>query len=192
MDTKTESSNLNDTQMLREVLDRIASDLSMIIDREIQVLEASTERVQKRVCGEDAIHLSFKLEFKKEGETGNGCILIPLPEAVAIASYLMMAPDETVQANREANSLDRGLKDAMLEVANFIGGSTDAVLRSWNVKQEVAVSSEGCQGVKAGDIPNFKHDGAAELILGRVQMQVHEFPPFELILMFPSFVAPSA
>ncbi len=192
MDTKTQSSNLNDTQMLREVLDRIASDLSMIIDREIQVQDASAERVKKRARGEDTIHLSFKLGFKKDDCEGHGCILIPLPEAVSIASYLMMAPDEVVQAKREENSLDRGLKDAMMEVANFIGGSTDAVLRSWNGKQEVAVCSEGCQGVKAGDVPNFPHDGAAELILGRIQMQVHEFPPFELILMFPSFVAPGA
>lgn len=192
MSTKTETDSQKDTQLLREVIERVASDLSMIIDREIQVLEVSSERVRERTHGEDGIHLSYKLSFKMDELTGQGCALMPLPEAVSIASYLMMVPDESVEKKRKEQSLDRGTKDAMLEVSNFIGGSTDAVLRSWNEKQDVAVQSEGCQGVKPGDIPNFSHKAGDELILGRVQMQVHEFPSFELLLMFPAFVAPAA
>jgi hypothetical protein len=175
---------MNDQQPIDEILQRIAGDLSMIADRELKVQPADVRRASARVAGAKCTHISFKLGFQYQGRIAHGSLLVPLPDAVALASYLMMSSDEEVQARRALPGLESGTKDALLEIGNFIAGAADAALRSIGL-EGIRVGSESCQGVKAGARPAFAYTEGAPLIVGRAQAQLSNWPAFELILMLP-------
>ena len=89
MSSPTEASTSNDLDLVQSVLDRIAKDLAMILDRELALSGCTAERRTERPVGADQIHISFRLGFV--GATnGQGCLLLPLPEAISLAGYLMM------------------------------------------------------------------------------------------------------
>ena len=184
----TEAITLDDTELVDSVFQRIATDLGMIIDRDIGVEKAATSREAQRPSGTGKVHISFKLGFQVEEQLAHGCVLMPLPDAIAIASYLMMAADEDVAQARERTELDRSMKDALLEVCNFVAGACDAIVRR-ALPRRATVRSEGCQGVRAGVRPAFPYAEGTELIVGRTQASVHEFPSFELVLMMPDLEA---
>ena len=182
--TETASKVVTDLELIENIFERISADLGTIIDREFKISSATVERANKRVEGRSKIHISFKLCFKSEEGSQHGCALIPLPDAISLAAYLMMVPDDAVKTHRSTTNLDRSTKDAMLEVGNFIGGASDAVTRSW-FTDNVSVRSEGCQGVRANVRPAFPRTEGEELIVGRATAQIHDFPEFEIILMLP-------
>jgi len=179
-------STAEDEKLAREIGDQVAADLTMIIDRELAIESVSAERVESRVAGEVFIHLAFRIEFQVDAEKHFGCLLLPLPDAISIAGYLMVMSDEEVKSEREKTTLERSMKDAMLEVGNFVGGSSDAIIRKRTSKAKMSARSAGCQGVAPGAIPNFQHAPGAELILARLNARVGEFEPFEMILMLPA------
>lgn len=174
----------NDQQQVDEIMQRIAGDLSMIVDRPLKISTAPAQRSQTRVAGTKLVHISFKLGFQHGGRITHGCILIPLPDAIALACYLMMVPDDGVKSKRNLTTLDAGTKDSMLEVANFIGGATDAALRSIGM-QDIRVRSEGCQGVRPNVRPAFSYEEGSTLIVERAKAQLHTWPPFEMLLLLP-------
>lgn len=173
-------------KLTKEIGEHVAADLSMIIDREFEIQSLGVSRSTKRVAGESVIHLSFRIDFELQKETLGGCLLMPLPDAIAIAGYLMVMGDEEVAAEREQTNLDRSMKDAMLEVGNFVGGASDAVVRHWNGGSKMSARSGGCQGVAAGALPNFMHSAGSELIVARIRASLASFDPFEMILMLPA------
>ena len=175
-----------DEKLAKDIGDQISADLSMIIDRELAISSVTSERVQARVAGEGAIHLSFRIEFQVGAEKNFGCLLMPLPAAIGVACYLMVMSDEEVKSQRELNTLERSMKDAMLEVGNFVGGSSDAVVRKWNSTSKMSARSAGCQGVAPGAVPNFDYAKGSDLILARLQAKLGNFDAFEMILMLPS------
>jgi len=175
-----------DEKLAKDIGDQISADLSMIIDREIAISSVTSERVQERAAGEGTIHLSFRIEFQVGAEKHFGCLLMPLPAAIGVACYLMVMSDEDVATQREQNTLDRSMKDAMLEVGNFVGGSSDAVVRKWNSGSKMSARSAGCQGVAPGAVPNFDQVNGSSLILARLQSKLGDFEPFEMLLMLPS------
>lgn len=181
-------STAEDEKLAKEIGDQIAADLTMIIDREIAIDSVNAERVEARVAGEELIHLSFRIEFQVGAEKHYGCLLVPLPDAISVAGYLMVMSDEDVLRERESTTLERSMKDAMLEVGNFVGGSSDAIVRNWGSKTKMTARSAGCQGVAPGAIPNFAHSRGQELILARLRARVAEFEPFEMILMLPAIL----
>ena len=134
-------------------------------------------------------HISFRLEFRKGEETSQGCVLVPLPDAISVASYLMVLPDASVQKRRESTDLDRSTKDALLEVSNFLGGSADQVLQDAVAGAEVSVRSAGCQGVAADALANFEYAAGTELLVGRVSLTLHDYPSFQAIVMLPGEIA---
>lgn len=184
MVASAKTSVLNDVELVRSILDRLASDLAMIIDRPIVVRSIAAERSAKRVEGKGRIHVSFKLGFRIGSEARQGCVLIPLPDAVSLATYLMMVPDEVVNTHRSETTLERAVKDAMLEVGNSIACATDAAVRNHH-PEGVFVRSEGCQGVRANVRPALLYEEGSTLVVGRAQAQIHTYPAFELILMLP-------
>ena len=186
----TKTAKAEDLDLVRGIFERIATDLGMIIDREIRIFEPQVGRTRTRVEGQGQIHISFKLAFKVGEETLHGCLLVPLPDALGMAAYLMMVPDEAVEASRGETELDRSTKDAMLEVGNFVAGAVDAVVRG-RFADGCSARSEGCQGVRPGVRPSFVYEEGRELIVGRSTAQLHEFPEFELILMLP-IIPPAA
>lgn len=176
----------DDLRCVDEVLQRIASDLSMIADRNIQMNADSleVERLAERAVGAGQVHVSFKLGFQKSGASSHGCLLIPLPDAISLASYMMMVDDEGVRAKREIDTLDDLTKDAMMEVGNFVGGAADAALRTCGMGGW-SVSSEGCQGVRQDVRPVLTYQEGEQLLVGRASLTLHDFPPFGVILMLP-------
>lgn len=178
------SCNEVETRQAEESIHRIAETLGMIIDKPINVESIQVESVQQRVAGRGSIHISFKLAFQYQGKLAHGALLIPLADAMTIGCYLLMMPDESVKSQRSQTTLGAGLKDALMEVGNFIGGASDAALRGLGL-EGIKVRSEGCQGVKANVPPSFVHPEKTPLVLGRAKLRVHSWPPFEAILMLP-------
>jgi len=183
----TSTAVTNDHELVERLLWRVASDLLMVVDRDITIENLETERVNSRAAGADQIHISFKLGFRHEGGSHQGCVLMPLPDAMSLAGYLMMAREEDVLAYREQPAPDDALKDAMREISNFVAGSCDAVVRDWLPGgPSVSVVGEGCQGVRADVRPALQYEEGDELILGRADVRVGELDPFELLVMLPA------
>ncbi len=175
---------MNDQQQIDEIFQRIAGDLSMIADRELKVQPAQVQRAKARVAGQQGVQISFKLGFQNAGQVLHGCLLVPLPDAIALAGYLMMLPDDAVKQKRSLTTLDSATKDALLEIGNFIGGAADAALRSLGL-EDLRVRSESCQGVKPNLRPAFVYSEGAPLLVGRAQAQLGSWPAFEMILLLP-------
>ena len=114
--------------------------------------------------------------------------MLPLPEAISLASFLLLDSKEGVLAKRALTDLEQPTKDAMLEIANFIGGATDGALRR-HFPQGLSVRSLGCQGLRADQLPAFPYKPGDELILGRAQAQIADFPSFEMLLVLPMLVS---
>ena len=173
-----------DLELIRDIVQRVVDDLAMITDREFVVEDVSALRDDKKVAGKSKIHISFRLGFHLDGQVLHGCILLPLPAAISLACYLMMVPDEDVKARRGSTELDRGSKDAMLEIGNFIGGATDAAVRNL-LNGEVSVRSEGCQGVQADSVPIFVYQRGTPIVVGEASLKLHSFPAFKMIVQLP-------
>jgi hypothetical protein len=173
-----------DQRVLETVLRRIADDLSLVIDRPLTLEQPECKRLTKRVAGRGRVHISFKIAFTRGSQVRYGCLLVPLPDAIAVACYLMMVPDEGVRGRRGAVELDKATKDAMVEVDNFIGGATDAALRSL-CRDGQSARGAGCQGVRADVRPAFPYTEGDELLVARVRAKLHHFDPFELTLITP-------
>lgn len=174
----------DETRMAEETFQRLAGDLEMIADRPIQVQSVAVERAQQRATGRGSVHISFKLGFQHDGRILHGTLLMPLSEAITLGCYLMMVPDDGVKSKRSLQSVDAGLKDALMEVGNFVGGATDAALRGLGLDQ-IKVRSEGCQGVRANVRPAFVYTEGTDLIVGRAKLRIHTWPVFEAVLMLP-------
>ena len=97
---------MTDQQQIDEILQRVAGDLSMIADRELKLQPAQVQRASARVAGQAGVQISFKLGFEQAGRVLHGALLVPLPDAQALAAYLMMLPEESVQSKRAQTTLD--------------------------------------------------------------------------------------
>ncbi|MEO0649409.1 MAG: hypothetical protein AAFZ65_01875 [Planctomycetota bacterium] len=172
-----------DALTVETVLRRIAEDVSLVVDRTFSVDKLESSRQDKRVAGKGKVHISFKLEINQGGRADYGCVLVPLPDAIALACYLMMVPDDAVKQRRNAKDLDKATKDALVEVDNFIGGATDGALRG--IAQEVSARGAGCQGVRADVRPAFPYEEGQPLLVGSAEAQLHDLPAFRMILMLP-------
>ncbi len=171
-------------QAIQEIFERVSGDLSMLADREIGVKELVVEQHTTRPAGEGRIHLSFRIGAEVGEDLHHGTLLVPLPDAITLASFLMMLPDETVRERRNLTKLDDSLKDAMLEIGNFVGGAVDAALRALELPV-TRVRFEGCQGVRAGVRPALVYTEGAPLIVGRAKVTIGAYDPTELVLMLP-------
>ncbi|MFM7280779.1 MAG: hypothetical protein ACKO32_03265 [Planctomycetia bacterium] len=170
--------------LLEPLLQRICADLAMIADKPFVLQKLESTRVGSRVAGARTIHISFKLGFQHRGRVLHGCLLMPLPDAIALAAYLMLVPDDAVKPKRSLTTLDSGLKDAMIEIGNFVSGAVDAALRESGM-EDIRVRSESCQGVKPNVRPAFVHEEGAPLLIGKARLQLAQWPAFDAILQLP-------
>lgn len=178
----TETSNR--LAFVEGLVHKMTENLALLVDREIRIESVDCDSANERPAGMGCIHISFKLAFTLNNQVSHGCVLLPLPEAIALAGYLMMMPDAEVEAHRSDTELDQATKDALLELGNFIGGAADDVMRSYFAGS--SVRSEGCQGVRADVRPALEYVEGDELIVGRAQVRLHKFPDFELIAILPT------
>lgn len=173
-----------DKALAENILRRVAEDLAMVIDRPLEITVTSATRVKAKPAVKGGIHVSFRIGVLAGGKDYHGCVMLPLADAISLASYLMMVPDDSVKVRRSDKQLDRATKDAMLEVGNFIGGSTDAALRDF-VSKDVKAKAEGCQGVASGAKPAFAYTEGSELVQIVAKGKIHSFPPFDLLMLLP-------
>ena len=132
-----------ETRAVEEILQRIASNLALLMDHDFQLDSIDAESWDQRPVGPGSVHISFKLSFEGDRGSAEGCLLVPLEEGMTLAGYLMMASDEEVAVTRELDEPDRSAKDAMLELANFIASATGSAFRDLELG-EIEVYSEGC------------------------------------------------
>ncbi|HUR29580.1 MAG TPA: hypothetical protein VM509_15430 [Planctomycetota bacterium] len=169
---------------VREVLTRIAGDLATLIDHKVSLESTSAQLAASKPGGKKHVHIAFKLSFEWRGQRLYGALLVPLPEAITLACFLLTVPDEAVALKRKLTELDQATKDAMLEIANFIGGATDGALRT-RFPQGLAVRSLGCQGLRAEQPPGFPFEKGTELIVGRAKARISDYPVFNMVLILP-------
>jgi len=177
-------SNEVDAELVQDLIGRVATNVAMLVDREIFVEAVETERAQARPAGPAQVHISFKLQFSGESGEGHGCFLIPLPDAISLACYLMMFTEAEVSTHRDDTQLDQSTKDAMLELGNFIAAAVEETFRGF--VPGTTVRSDGCQGVRADVRPALRYAEGDELIVGRARLKLHEFPAFELLAVIPA------
>lgn len=179
-----------DVLMVQEVLHRIASDLALVTDREVRIEEGSVYWAEMRPVGRDRIHISFRFTIAKGGDEHQACVLLPLPEAITLASYLMMVPDEDIPGDREKDTLDGTMKNAIMEVGRFMGEGIDAAMReSTNLSAEVRFA--GCQGVRANVRPALDYQDGDRLLTGSTRANIEQFSEFDLWVAFPALVSSS-
>ena len=130
------------------------------------------------------IHISFKLHVETGQGRLHGCLLVPLPDAISLACYVLEIPDGAIESRRRLDELDESMKDAMLEIGNFVGGSVEAALRSLGMSG-IKVHSEGCQGVRANVRPALVYEEGTPLVVGRATIQLDGLPESEAILILP-------
>lgn len=172
-----------DTVVVEKVLRRIVDDVALVVDRPFALEQVNVSRDARRPAGKEHVHISFKLELQRGDAVSHGCLLVPLPDAIALACYLMMVPDDDVEQRRSAKDLDQATKDALVEVDNFVGGATDAALR--RIAPGTAARGVGCQGVRADVRPAFPYEEGQPLLVGRAQAKLHTYAPFEMLLVLP-------
>lgn len=173
-----------DKATAEQVFSAVCTQLELVIGYPMTWSEVSAQRVSARVAGADQVHISFRLSFQLGSEEHYGCVLVPLPEAISLASFLLMVAPENVAEQRDSKQLDETLKDAMLEIGNFLGGAVAGVVRE-KVADAGAVRTRGCQGVRADVRPAFPYEEGSPLLVGRCQAAIGDFPSFEMILMMP-------
>lgn len=173
------------SQVVHEVFDRVASDLSMLADRDIDVLQIDYEERSDRPAGAGVVHISYRFGIMVGGDSiHHGALIVPLAESISLAGYLMMAPDAQVEAMRCSGELDHVMKEAMLEVGNFVAAASDAALRSVGARCD-RVIFEGCQGVHANVRPTLEYEEGASLSVGRARISVAGSEPVECVVMLP-------
>ena len=181
MDTRTTT----DLELVEEILHRVTSDLSMITDRAITTTAIEARRRHQRPAGAGVIHISFKLAVGTTTRSAQGCLLVPLPEAIAIASYLMMVPEELVAAKRAEVTLDSSMKDALQEVGTFIATAANTAVQALGLEQ-VSIRSEGCQGVRPDVRPALEYVEGDELLVGEATAELDTYPAFKMLLILPT------
>lgn len=173
------------TECIEEMFQRVASDLSMISDRRLVLSAVETERMDHRPAGEGQVHVSFRLAFSRGDVVGHGCLLVPLPDAISLASSLMMAPEEVVASSRGRTILDDATKGAMLELGSVVCGAAEAALRGVGI-EDVDVAFGGCQGVRPDVRPALDYAEGDPLLVGRAALELEGFPEDRAILMLPA------
>ncbi len=168
-----------------EIFDRVASDLAMLSDRDFEIHEVHYEERVDRPVGPGSIHISFRFGIVDiTGDVKHGAMLLPLPEAVSLAAYLMMQPDSAVAELRSTTEIDHTIKEAMLEVGNFVAAAGESALRAIGSRAQ-SVVFEGCQGVRADVRPALEYEEGSPLAVGRAQAKIAGVGPVELVVMVP-------
>lgn len=180
------SATLQDAEqkLVVESLQRVAADLSMVTDRTLAIQSVSCEHAAARPAGRDSVHISFKIAAQRGDTIVHGAVLIPYRPAVSLAAGILML-DEAESLQRQADAdLDPSLKDALLEIGNFVASGMAAALRTMG-RTDVRVVSEGCQGVRAGVRPALSYVEGTDLAVGRARAKLDSSEPFEIVMMLP-------
>lgn len=167
------------------VFQRIADDLTMISGSAVEVSGVTLEERFDRPAGGGGVHVSFRFDVESGGSASQGTLLLPLAEAIALGSKLMMADDAQVAEFQRAARIDGRLREAVLEVGAFVSGALQSALTHCGARA-VSVSSGGCQGVPAAVRPKLRYEEGAPLLVSRAAFRVGSAKAVEAILVLPA------
>ncbi|MEZ5989092.1 MAG: hypothetical protein R3F30_08205 [Planctomycetota bacterium] len=181
---ETGTANANDaalSALLGQALEAMSGGVGALIDRPVAMtasgrpfeLDGGTGRKPWPTC----VALTGQLE-KASG--GGAHLLLGLAEAVAMASYMMMVPDEAIRAARQAGTFSEDDRESLSEVGNVVFSAFDECLRA---------HADGRLEVRHREVTRAD-DTAALLGDGRFLVQplscaVGEFPAAEAWLVLP-------
>ena len=161
---------------IEEILNRIASDVSIVADVPIRVEGVQAEVVGTKPAGAGVVHIAFRLDFHEDGERRQGCVLVPLPDAQVLAGGLLMQPTTRLDEARGRDDLDRTTKEAVMELGTFLAGATESALRDAG-HVLVQVHHRGCQGVRADVAPRLDGYTGGPLVAGTCEAKVGDYDP---------------
>lgn len=182
--TDAETCSETEFAWVQASLERIVSDIMTIADHGFELIDVATERMFRRPAGERQVHISFRFVLESDAGEAQGCLLVPLPDALALAGFLLMMPIDAVTRTRSRTQLDSATKDALLEVSNFVARAIHDSLDERDFR-EVRVHSDGCQGVRADVRPSLDYNEGDLLIVGRARARLAGFPDFEMLFLLP-------
>lgn len=170
---------------LEAVFRQVACDLTLLVERDIDVHSVTYEERVDRAAGSSEVHIAFRFGVRVPGgDAHHGALLVPLREAISVAGYLMMEPEERVAVMRASGEVDTAAKRAMVEVGAFVASAGEAALRAAGVSCD-GVVFEGCQGVRADVPPRLEYEEGAPLSTSRAMISFAGRPPVECVLMIP-------
>ncbi len=184
------ATNASHAERVSELVQRVATDLSMIIEREVRVLSCDVRRAEERAAGAGVVHISLKQAYRHGERTAQGCLLVPLPDALTLAGFFLMLPNDVVEAQRALSTVDAATKDALLEVASFVAGSLGNALAGQG-PSGIDVRPASCQGLRPGAVPALAHEPGSEWWIARANIKVHTFAAADVLLLLPSLVDPA-
>lgn len=170
---------------VQAILDRIASDVSIVADVPIGVADVQAREVATRPAGAGTIHISFRFDFLEGGLRRQGCVLVPLADAQVLAGGLMMEPLTRLDEAREQEKLDPAVKEAVVELGSFFAGAAESALRDEG-HLLVQVHHVGCQGVRADVRPRLTYDEGDPLIHGATTATLADYPEGAWHLILPA------
>jgi len=182
--TRDTSESAIDPAFAHALCARLGEELGLVVDRPFAIEDVRVERVHAKPSAPSGVHLSFRLALESGSARRHGCLLLPLAEAISLASLLALAPEDVVRARRSLEQLDRPLKESLLELCAFVATAVDAVVRARSGGAWTA-QPDGCQGVAGGAKPAFAYRAGDALLVLRARAQLRGFPPFELLAVLP-------
>lgn len=184
VDLLEEEEGSGEESLAELAFEQIARDISLLSNREVEVEGVDVERTEVRPRAEDEIHLSFKVAFLHEGDVRLGCLFVPLQEAITLACLLLLKPTEEIVKLRDQEDLEQGLKDAMLEIGNMVGGALDNALR-WFLPTGYQLRAASCQGVRRTMPPWLDNPEGTTYLVARTRARVDAFDWREWSLVIP-------
>jgi len=180
----------DEVRLAEECVHKIAGDLSMLAERSLVVLSIAVEKHGRRPVAARRVHVSFKFGIEHAQAVRHGCVLVPLPDALALAGCLMMLGDDEVALQRVRPAPDAALRDALVDVDALMARSIELALASVGLSR-MRTGPESCQGVRADARPALDHAEGDELVVATGLVQLHVWPPFELTVVLPA-LSPAA
>lgn len=163
---------------------RIAGDLSMLSDSDIEVSGITVEERTDRPAAAGSIHVSFRFSLEAGARVEHGAFMLPLEESICLGGNLMMAGPQQIEELKAKGEIAGPIRDAILEVGSFVAGALQSSM-SIQGSTGVRVDFEGCQGVQESVPPRFDYEEGAPLVVSRAALQLGSGAPVEALLILP-------
>lgn len=184
MQNSTLESQSSAVELVSEIFAALSLDLESMLEHSVRFGDLHTQLAHQRAQGDGQVHISFRFTLKSQAQVKMGCLLMPLPEANALAGYLLALGERATRVARRIQEPATTMKESMLLLGQIFSTSLGRVAMG-RQPLGLQVSSAGCQGVRAGIRPALEYREGAALLVARAESQVGSFAPFETILMLP-------
>lgn len=163
---------------------RIAVDLSMLSDSDIEVSGITVEERTDRPAAASGVHVSFRFGLNAGSGVQHGALMLPLGESICLGGNLMMAGPQQIDELQAKGEVAGPLRDAILEVGSFVAGALQSAMGGRGVSS-AKVDFEGCQGVQASVPPRLDYEEGSPLVVSRAAFRLGTRAPVEALLILP-------